>query len=314
MDNQQPTAFFIHGPSPLTRLIFFAALSLSLMTIDARLHYLTEVRLGFVALLHPLEMLANLPANLYRDVSEYMVAHNALLGENRRLTQLSLVQGAELQNLKTLASENERLRKLLGAAKLITPSAKLAEIIHTGRDPFTHKVIVNLGARQNVIAGQAVVDEAGVIGQVTLVYPFSSEVTLITDKTLAIPVQIERNGLRAIAFGQGRGGIIGLPYLPTNVDIRKGDKLITSGIDGVYPAGLAVAEVVRIESSVDSPFAHIACKPIAGVENHFQVLLLNSSSAGAAGGIIGNERSSTTASPEVPPQKPTSRTSRHATH
>ncbi|MEQ1600208.1 MAG: rod shape-determining protein MreC [Methylophilaceae bacterium] len=314
MDNQQPTAFFIHGPSPLARLIFFAALSLSVMMADARLHYLTEIRLGLVALMHPLENLAALPANLYRGMSEYLVTHNTLLKENRRLTLLALQQGVELQSLKTLASENEHLHKLFGAAKLIAQPAKLAEITHTGRDPFTHKVMVNLGARQNIVAGQAVVDQTGVVGQVTLVYPFSSEVTLITDKTLAIPVQIERNGLRAIAFGQGRDGTIGLPYLPANVDIRKGDKLITSGIDGIYPAGLAVAMVIKLESNTDSPFARITCQPVAGVENHFQVLLLSPSSPVVADGRVINENAIKATAPSVSPSKSTIRALPHASH
>ena len=118
-------------------------------------------------------------------------------------------------------------------------------------------------------------DAAGVIGQVTRVFPSSSEVTLITDKSLAIPVQIERNGLRAIAFGRGRDNTLDLPYLPANVDIKRGDKLITSGIDGVYPAGLAVAMVTEIKVTPDSPFAHIVCQPIGGVENNRLVLLVS---------------------------------------
>lgn len=314
MDNQQPTAFFIHGPSPLTRLIFFAALSLCLMMSDARLHYLTEIRSGFVALMHPVEILAALPGNLYRGASEYLVTHNTLLQENRRLNQLTLQQGVELQSLKTLSSENMHLHNLFGAARQFAQPAKLAEITHVGRDPFSHKVIVNLGARQNIVAGQAVVDEAGVIGQVTLVYPFSSEVTLIIDKNLAIPVQIERNGLRAIAFGQGRDGTIGLPYLPANVDIRKGDKLITSGIDDIYPAGLAVAEVMKIESNTDSPFARIICKPVAGVDKHFHVLLLSPPLATKANGSVINEQAAQTNAPPTPSPRPVTRAQPHANH
>jgi len=138
------------------------------------------------------------------------------------------------------------------------------------------------------VAGQAVIDGAGVIGQVTRVYPFSSEVTLITDKDLAIPIQIERNSLRAIAFGHGRDTSIDLPYLPANVDIRKGDKLVTSGIDGIYPTGLAVAEVVSVSSNANSPFAHIVCKPVAGIENHRQVLLLGLQQPEVASGVAAN--------------------------
>lgn len=275
MEHHQTPAFFVRGPSPFARLVFFAALSLSLMATDSRLHYLVEIRQGFMALLHPLQLVANAPSNLYSTAQEYLVTQKTLLEHNRQLVQQSLEQGATLQRFKSLEIENENLRNLLGAAQSITQPARLGEISHMGRDPFNHKVLVNLGARQNIVAGQAVVDAAGVIGQVTRVYPFSSEVTLITDKELAIPVQIERNGLRAIAFGHGRDTTIDLPYLPANVDIRKGDKLVTSGIDGVYPAGLAVAEVVLIERNPDSPFAHIVSKPIAGIENNRQILLVS---------------------------------------
>lgn len=294
MDHQHPPAFFVRGPSPFARLVFFIALSLALMAIDSRLHYLTEIRQGFVALLHPLQLLANTPSDLYLDAEEYFVTHDTLIKDNRELTQKTLEQGAELQRFRALETENAYLRSLLGAAQSLKQPAKLGEILHMGRDPFTHKVVVNLGSRQDVAAGEAVVDEAGVIGQVTRVYPFSSEVTLITDKELAIPVQIERNGLRAIAFGHGRDTTLDLPYLPANVDIRKGDKLITSGIDGVYPVGLAVAEVTQIERNPDSPFAHIVCKPIAGIENHRQILLLSIPKTEApVGTAVGNNPAKT---------------------
>jgi rod shape-determining protein MreC len=275
MHHQDPPAFFVRGPSPFARLVFFAALSLALMATDSRLHYLTEIRQGLVAMLHPLELLAKLPSDLYRSTDEYLTTHHTLLRDNRKLSGQAIEQATQLQQLRDLQTENDHLRSLLGAAQRSTQQAKMAEIVHMGRDPFTHKVTVNLGSQHGIGAGQAVVDAAGVIGQVTRAYPFSSEVTLITDKELAIPIQIERNSLRAIAFGHGRSNTIDLPYLPANVDIRKGDRLITSGIDGVYPPGLAVAQVVTIEHNPDSPFAHIVCKPIAGIENNRQVLVLS---------------------------------------
>lgn len=296
MEHQHPQAFFVRGPSAFARLLLFAALSIALMATDSRLHYLIEIRQGFVALLQPLQMIANLPTVLYGNVREQMVSHQTLLEDNRRLSLEALQQNAQLQRLRALQEENDHLRSLLGAAQSISQPAKLGEITHTGRDPFTHKVVVNLGSQQGIIAGQAVVDGAGVIGQVTRVYPFSSEVTLITDKELAIPVQAERNSLRAIAFGHGRDNTIDLPYLPANVDIREGDVLVTSGIDGIYPMGLAVAKVTRIERTPDSPFAHIVCKPAAGIENHRQVLLIAASSAATpTGAVIGSNTKSSEA-------------------
>jgi rod shape-determining protein MreC len=275
MEHHQTPVFFVRGPSAFTRLFFFAVLSLAMMTIDSRLHYLTEVRQGFVALLQPLEVVASAPVKFYLSTREYLTSHHELFKENRKLKRQALVHGVALQRLQALEVENSHLRSLLGASSTLKPTARLAEILHMGRDPFSHKVVINLGSRQNIVPGQAVVDADGVIGQITRVYPFSSEVTLITDKELSIPVQVERNGLRAIAFGQGQDNRIDLPYLPPNVDVREGDMLLTSGIDGVYPAGLAVAKVTRIERNPDSPFAHIVCAPVAGIENHKQVLVLS---------------------------------------
>lgn len=282
IEHHQTPVFFVRGPSAFARLFFFAVLSLTLMATDSRLHYLTEVRQGFVALLQPLEVIASTPVKLYVSTREYLASHHTLFIDNRRLESQALQQGVELQKLHALEVENDHLRDLLGAEHALKPKARLAEILHMGRDPFTHKIVVNLGSRQNIMAGQAVVDAKGVIGQVTRVYPFTSEITLITDKELSIPVQVERNGLRAIAFGQGQNNRIDLPYLPPNVDIRQGDVLMTSGIDGVYPAGLAIATVTRIEHDPDSPFARIVCTPVAGIENHKQVLILSLPPANAA--------------------------------
>jgi rod shape-determining protein MreC len=274
MEHPQTPAFFVRGPSPFARLIFFAALSLVLMATDSRLHYLTEIRQGFMALIHPLQVIVDFPVNVYRQTADYLTSHHHLFIENKRLNLQSLEQGVALQKLKTLEAENSHLRGLLGAAKASPQAAKLGEIMHLGRDPFAHKIMVNLGSTQNIIPGQAVVDDAGVIGQITRVYPFSSEVTLITDNELAIPIQVERNSLRAIAFGHGQDNTLDLPYLPANVDIRQGDKLFTSGIDGVYPTGLSVAIVEKIERNPDSPFAKITCVPVAGIQNYRQVLVL----------------------------------------
>lgn len=275
LENQAAPAFFVRGPSALARLAFFSALSLALMAADSRLQYLTSVRQNLQALIHPLQLLANVPSRLYRDTSEYFSTHKYLLNENRSLKQHALKQDVALQKLNTLALENTNLRQLLQTNKSIIETSVAAEIMHVGRDLFTKKIIVNRGATHSIVVGEAVVDAAGVIGQVTRVYPLSSEVTLITDKSLAIPIQVERNGLRAIAFGHGRDNTLDLPYLPTNVDIQRGDKLVTSGIDGVYPAGLAVAYVSQIEITPDSPFARIVCEPTGGVENHKQVLLVS---------------------------------------
>ena len=273
LETQETPAFFVRGAKPFSRMVFYCALSIIFMAVDARLNYLSQVRQAFIAALHPFEMAANAPSEWVRDVQKYFSAHNKLLQENYALKQQAFLHQVSLQRLSTIQAENEHLRHLLNGNIPIQPKAVLGEISHMGRDPFTHVVVVNRGSQHNIKAGQAVVDSKGVIGQVTRVYPFTSEVTLITDKELSIPIQIERNQLRAIAFGEGNG-TLDIPYLPTNVDIKVGDKLVTSGIDGVYPTGLAVATVTKIQQNPESPFAKIVSTPIAGVNNHLQLLLL----------------------------------------
>ena len=273
LEPQQTPAFFVRGASPFSRMVFFCALSIVIMAVDARLNYLSQIRQAFIGGLHPIERIANIPSELIRDTTKYFSVHNQLVQENYMLKLQAFEQKVKLQRLHTLEAENEHLRSLLGGDVPIHPRAILGDISHTGRDPFRNVVIVNRGSQHNIQAGQAVVDSKGVIGQVTRVYPFSSEVTLITDKNLSIPVQVERNQLRAIAFGQS-GNTLDIPYLPTNVDIKIGDKLVTSGIDGIYPSGLAVATVTEIDQSPESPFAKIISTPIAQVSHHLQLLIL----------------------------------------
>ena len=273
LDPQQTPAFFVRGASPFSRMVFFCALSITIMAVDARLNYLSQVRQAFIAALYPLEMVANAPSNWLRDVTKYFSAHNQLVQENYALKQQAFEHKVRLQRMSTVEAENNHLRSLLNGNIPIQPKAILGEISHTGRDPFSHVVVVNRGSQHRIKAGQAVADSKGVIGQVTRVFPFSSEVTLITDKALSIPIQIERNQLRAIAFGEGNN-TLDIPYLPANVDIKVGDKLVTSGIDGVYPAGLAVAKVTKILQNPESPFAKIISTPVAEVSNHLQLLLL----------------------------------------
>ncbi|MFM2396546.1 MAG: hypothetical protein RLZZ434_1128, partial [Pseudomonadota bacterium] len=201
IEQQQAPAFFVRGPSPFARLAFFSVLSLALMASDSRMQYLASMRQSLQTLLHPLQLLANAPSQLYLNTTEYFSTHDTLLSENQQLKKRDLMQSIALQKLNLLELENAHMRVLLAAQAALKESSVAAEIMHVGRDPFTRKVLINRGQNHKILPGMAVVDAAGVIGQVTRVYPLSSEVTLITDTSLAMPVQIERNGLRAIAFG-----------------------------------------------------------------------------------------------------------------
>jgi rod shape-determining protein MreC len=150
----------------------------------------------------------------------------------------------------------------------------MSEILYDARDAYTRKIVVDRGSQQGVAPGQPVIDDVGVVGQVTRVFPFTSEVTLLTDKDQAIPVQVVRSGLRSIAYGQGSSGALDLRFMPTNADIKNGDILVTSGIDGVYPPGLAVAKVTHVENKSTDAFARISCQPLAGIDRNRQLLIL----------------------------------------
>lgn len=305
LEPQESPAFFVRGPSPFSRMMFFCALSIVLMAVDSRLNYLAQFRQTFIAALHPLEMVANAPSEWGLNIRQYFTSHNRLLVENQQLKQQAVEHKVMLQRLATIELENAHLKTLLKGNAPLIPKAILGEILHMGRDPFSNVVVVNRGSQHSVEAGQAVVDAQGVVGQVTRVFPFSAEVTLITDKNLSIPIQIERNQLRAIAFGEGKSNTIDLPFLPTSVDIKVGDKLVTSGIDGVYPAGLAVAKVTEVRQSPDSPFAKIISTPIAGVNNHLQLLILSMPTPVQAEPVPATAAETvTTTAPTTPPAKP----------
>lgn len=271
MDHQAPP-FFKHGPTPLARFVFFALLSLLLMVLDARQNALDSLRQALSVAVAPLQRLAMTPAELLDRTGSFFVTQSRLQNENAALRQRQLAQGAQLQRMQAMQAENAYLRKILNVQQQRGESVVAAEIVYAGRDPFSQKITVDKGSSHKVQAGQPAIDDIGVIGQVTRVYPFSSEITLLTDKDQAIPVQIVRNGARAIAFGHGQDGALELPFMAANADIQNGDMLVTSGIDGVYPAGLPVAVVSKIERNAS--FAKIICTPSAGVNRHGQLLIL----------------------------------------
>lgn len=276
-----PPPFFNRGPSPLARLAFFLVLSIAVMTADARFNHLAWLRQTLAVLAHPLQLLANSPAVLAQRSSEFFVTQTQLADENARLRQQRLENAAQLLRYQSLQTENAYLRKLFNTQQTLNESAILAEVLYAGRDPFTRRIVVDKGSTHGVKAGQAAIDDVGLVGQVTRVYPLSSEITLLADKGQAVPVEVMRNGLRAIAFGHGEDNTLDLVYMPVNVEIENGDTLVTSGIDGTYPRGLPVAVVSKIERNAAYPFARITCAPSAGIDRHKQLLIVASSRAEA---------------------------------
>lgn len=270
-----PPPFFRTGPSPLARLLIFSTLALALIVADARLKYLDTLRQVASVIIYPLQRIAGAPASIFQRASDFFVTNTSLRADNARLSQDNLTHAAQLQQLSALTAENEHLRKLVGTRARLSARTTLAEILYAARDPFSRKIVIDQGSQHDVLAGQPVIDGSGVVGQVTRAYPWLAEVTLITDKGHLVPVLNPRNGLRAVLAGTGNDGALELKFVPLNADFAEGDQLVTSGIDGVYPPGLSVAQVATVERNAAFLFARIICKPLAGVNNHKQVLVVH---------------------------------------
>jgi rod shape-determining protein MreC len=274
-----PPPFFKRGPAPLVRLFFFASLSLALLVLDARFRYADGLRGTLALIAYPLQRAATAPIDFFNAAGTYFSTQSQLVEDNATLRARNLELAQNAQRYEAAEAETAQLRRLIGAAEKLEVKATPAEILYAGRDPYAHKVFISLGDNHGVKPGSPVTDEAGVIGQVTRVHPLISEVTLLTDQDQAIPVQVMRNGLRAVAFGGGPSGMLELRFMPANAEIQNGDRLVTSGIDGTYPAGLPVATVVRIERDAEHSFAKVICKATAGVDRGRFVLVLSDETA-----------------------------------
>jgi rod shape-determining protein MreC len=269
-----PPPLFKQGASARAKVVFFSLLALALLLADSRLRSLTVIRQVVGTVLYPLQMAALLPRDAANAAGNYLTSLSTLQNENKRLKQQQTINAETLQQSQQLYAENAQLRKLLGATERLPLKSLMSEILYDARDAFTRKIVLNRGSDSGVALGQPVIDDLGVVGQVTRVFPFTSEVTLLTDKDQAIPVQVVRSGLRSVAYGRGQSGGLELRFMATNADIQKGDLLTTSGIDGVYPAGLAVAKVVQVETKSSATFARIVCQPAAGIDRNKQLLIL----------------------------------------
>jgi len=279
IDGTQSFRFFNRGPSPVARLVFFSVLSLLLLFVDARYRYLESTRSALSVLVSPIQRLATLPGALWQQVDDFFITQSTqrgLIKQNDDLNQQHQSDAAQLLQLQALQSENQHLRNLAALPIRNEFTTQLVEVVYAERDVFKRKVLVNKGADADVRIGQVVMDDIGIVGQITRVYPWLSEVTLITEKDHAVPVQVLRNGMRTIVFGAGDTSQLSLRYMPTSADIQNDDVLVTSGIDGIYPPGIPVARVIKIERDAAYPFARVTCLPLAGVDKHRHLLILSS--------------------------------------
>ncbi|MBS1208276.1 MAG: rod shape-determining protein MreC [Proteobacteria bacterium] len=272
-DHQTPP-FFKRGLPPGARLTIYLALSFGLLVGDLRLHYLETLRQALSVLTYPLQIAAATPADFVHNASDYFSGLVSLQRENAQLKSQQLNMASKVLFNEQLRRENAELRGLLDMADALKVRATAAEIIFTARDPFSRKVILNKGSRQDIEPGSPVVDPLGVIGQVTRVFPLHAEVTLLSDKEQAIPVIVERSGLRAVMFGTGNG-LMELKFLAANAEVKPNDRILTSGLDGVFAPGLPVASVIKVTRDSAESFARILCKPIGSVERNGAVLILS---------------------------------------
>ncbi|GAC1527093.1 MAG: rod shape-determining protein MreC [Ramlibacter sp.] len=278
--DRSPPPFFKQGPSALSKLMVFSSLALFMMVADTRFKITQPLRAAVGTVLYPIQWIALRPVLAVRGAGGYFIslrsAQQTEADARNKLAQQSL----RANQVEQLALENTRLRKLMELRERLTTPGQAAEVLYDAADPYTRKVIIDKGLAQGVQEGSPVIDESGVLGQVTRVYPLVSEVTLITDRDQAIPVLNTRTGSRSVAYGEptGRSGGLELRFMANNADVQPGDLLSTSGVDGVYPAGLPVATIASVERRTDA-FARIALAPQALVEGARHVMVLKAVSA-----------------------------------
>jgi rod shape-determining protein MreC len=276
--DRTPPPFFKQGPSALSKVMVFSAMALFLMVADTRFKVSQPLRAGVATVLYPLQWIALRPVLGARYVGEYFESLRTAQA-NEEQARVKLAQQAQrASQVEQLLAENKHLRELLSLRERFAVPSVAAEVLYDAADPFTRKVIIDKGIAQGVQAGSPVIDESGVIGQVTRVMPIVAEVTLVTDRDHAIPVLNSRTGARSVAYGDpvSNAGSMELRFMAGNADVQPGDVLTTSGVDGVYPPGLPVAKVVKVDRRSDAGFARISCTPMALVDGARHVMVLTS--------------------------------------
>ena len=276
LDRRAPS-FMRQGPSAISQLVLYSALALFLMVADARFHVTDPLRKTIAALLYPAQWAMVKPVEMAGEAAGYFQALQAAQSESDLARKQLVMQSQRAHQADQLAQENDRLRRLLDLRARLQGASQAAQILYETTDAYSRRVMVDRGQDAGVQPGSPVLDGAGVLGQVTRVYPFISEVTLLIDRDQAIPVVNMRTNARGVAYGDpvaSHGGGMELRFVSANADVQENDLLTTSGLDGVYPTGLPVARVVRVERRADSAFARIYCAPVAAIQGAHHVLLL----------------------------------------
>ena len=273
--DRSPPPFFRVGFAPLTKLIFFSALSLLLVFGDKQLQFTKPLRAGLSTLILPVQWLVLQPGEALSAMGSYFQNLDQAQ-KNLKAAELKVLQqSVRSQQVEQLQIENQNLRQLMGLQANMAVASQTAEVLFDVPDPYNQRIVIDRGLLKNVALGSPVIDAGGVVGQVTRVYPLTSEVTLLTDRDQSIPVLNSRTGARNITSGDVLAGLpmIELKFVPASADVKEGDLLTTSGIDGVYPAGLQVARISHIERRVDISFARIHASPLAELKGRHVLIL-----------------------------------------
>lgn len=251
-------------------------MSIALMTLDHRTTYVNTIRSSIAVLVYPLQYLVNFPANVGDWASDSFTNQNTLREDNATLRTQNLILTTQLQKLNFIESENIHLRSLLESSKRVGERILIAELLSVDMDPYKQQVTINKGSASSddIYPGQPFVDAKGIMGKLIHVTPLFSTALLITDPSHALPIQINRNGLRAIAKGTGNQARLEIPHLPNNADIKVGDLLVTSGLGCVFPAGYPVATIIEVNVDPNLPFAEVFAAPIAELDRSREILLV----------------------------------------
>lgn len=276
IDFKHPDAkpLFVRGVSTGVKLLVFVLVSLTFMFLDYRQGHLGAIRNTLSVAVYPIRALVDFPFTASRWVSTSMAERTRLLEENERLREEALATNLKLQRYASLEAENVRLRALMDSTARIADRVLVSEIMSVDLDRYRHRIVINKGTVNGAFKGQALLDAHGIVGQITQAEPLTSEAILVSDAAHAIPVEVNRNGLRTIAFGSGNLNLMRLPYLPNNADIEIGDLLMSSGLGGTFPPGYPVAIVEDIDRDPGKAFATVEARPAADLNRNREVLLV----------------------------------------
>lgn len=256
------------------KLVIFTIASIVLMTVDHRQHHLDSIRSTLSVVVYPIQLLVDLPVDIASWSSENLKSRQALIQENEKLREQRFMLESKLQRFAVIEAENRRLRELLESSLKLNQKVLVAELLAVELEPFRRQIVIDKGKRQGAYNGQPVADARGIMGQIIHAGPFSSTVLLITDPSHALPVEVNRNGLRAIAIGTGENNKLRLEHIPTNADIKEGDLLVSSGLDGRFPSGYPVGRVESVALDAGDAFAHVTLEPSARLERSREVMMI----------------------------------------